>query len=134
MGFIQPYDIAVLVLGLTGFLFLMQLIVVDIVALKKKHTPGYPIESDHNDMLFRAARALANSNESAAIFMLLVAFSILSSADPSWLNVACVVYFLGRLGHMLCYYANAKLWRSISFSISLLGLVAIFVIGIAAWL
>jgi len=133
LEFIEPYKITVLVMGLAGLTFLVQLLVADIVAIKSRHMPGYPIEPNHNDLHFRATRALSNTNESVAIFILLVCFSILSSADAYLLNISAIVYLVGRVGHMLCYYLNLKLLRSISFGVSLLGLAAIFIVGIVKW-
>ncbi len=134
MEFIEPYNITVLVIGLTGFTLFLQLLLTDIIGIKVKHTPGYPISPEHNDLHFRSSRAFANTNESVAIFILLVSFAILSSANPDYLNLYSVLYLVGRVGHMLFYYANLKLLRSVSFGISLLGLIAIFIVGILAWL
>jgi len=121
-------------MGLAGFTFLVQLLIADVVALKTRHTPGYPIEPDHNDLLFRSSRVLSNTNESVAIFILLVGFALLSSANPQWLNNCSVIYLIGRVSHMVFYYADLKLLRSISFGVSLLGLTAIFITGLMAWL
>jgi len=133
LEFIEPYKITVLVMGLSGLTFFIQLLVADIIGLKSCHIPGYPIEPSHKSLHFRSTRALSNTNESVAIFILLVCFSILSSANPHILNICAIVYLVGRVGHMLCYYANLKLLRSISFGVSLLGLAAIFIVGIVAW-
>jgi len=133
LEFIEPYKITVLVMGLSGLTFFVQLLIADIVAIKSRHIPGYPIEPNHNDLHFRSTRALSNTNESVAIFILLVCFSILSSANANLLNISAIVYLVGRVGHMLCYYSNLKLLRSISFGVSLLGLAAIFIIGIIRW-
>jgi uncharacterized MAPEG superfamily protein len=111
----------------------MQLAVVDVIGIKTRHSPGHPIPANHNDFLFRASRAHSNTNESVAIFILFVAFSILSSANPEWLNISALVYLAGRIAHMLFYYSNLKLLRSISFAVSLLGLMGMFVVGILSW-
>ena len=134
MAFIEPYQITVLVMGLSGFTFFVQLLIADVIGLKVKHTPGYPIEPDHNNIHFRSSRAISNTNESVAIFILLVSFSILSTANPVLLNICSVAYLTGRVGHMLFYYFDLKLLRSISFGVSLLGLMATFIVGIVAWL
>ncbi|NRB41781.1 MAG: MAPEG family protein [Pseudomonadales bacterium] len=133
MEFIEPYSITILVMGLAGLTFFMQLVVVDVIGLKARHTPGHPIPANHNDFLFRASRTLSNTNESVAIFILFVGFSILSSANPEWLNISAMVYLAGRIAHMLFYYSNLKLCRSISFAVSLFGLMAMFVVGILSW-
>jgi uncharacterized MAPEG superfamily protein len=133
LEFIEPYKITVLVMGLSGMIFFLQLLIADLVGIKRRHIPGYPIEPSHNDLHFRATRTLSNTNESVAVFILLVCFSILSSANANLLNISATVYLVGRIGHMLCYYFNLKLLRSISFVASLLGLVAIFIVGIVEW-
>lgn len=133
MEFLDPYNTTILVMGLAGLTFFIQLAIADVIGLKAKHTPGYPISADHNNLHFRASRALSNSNESVGIFILFVCFGILSSANPEWLNISSIVYLVGRIAHMLCYYANLKALRSIAFSISFLALMAMFVVGILPW-
>jgi uncharacterized MAPEG superfamily protein len=133
MDFIEPYKLTVLVLGLTGFMFWIQLAIADIAGIKKKHTPGFLIEQNHNSFLFRANRVLANSNESAAILILLSFFGILSSANPAWLNGCALAYFAGRVGHMVFYYGNFQIARSVAFAISFVSLLGMFVLGLMAW-
>ena len=133
MEFIEPYKITVLVLGLLALTFLFQLLIVDIVGLKSGHVPGHPIPADHNDALFRAARAVSNTNESVGIFILAVIFSILSSASPEWLSYGALVYLAGRVGHMVFYYSNLKQLRSIAFGFSLIGLAGVLVAGFVPW-
>jgi len=130
---LEQYSTAILIIGLTGLILFLQLLVNDVTAIKAKHTPGYPIDPDHDSFHFRVARAIANTNESVAIFILFVAFGLLTLADPVWLNRWAVVYFAGRVAHMLCYYFGIKLARSVSFAISLVGLVGLFVIALQAW-
>ncbi|MCK8046706.1 MAPEG family protein [Shewanella sp. 1CM18E] len=134
MEFIEPYRLTVLVLGLSGALFWLQLAIVDIVGIRAKHTPGFGIEQDHNQLLFRANRALANSNESIGILLLFVLFAILSNANPNWLNDSALAYFIGRALHMLCYYLNIKVLRSIAFGVSFSALLAMFIVGLLAWI
>jgi len=134
MDLIEPYKLTVLVFGLSGFLFWIQLAIADIAGIKKKHTPGFQIEQNHSSFLFRANRVLANSNESAAIMILLSLFAILSSANPAWLNGCAVAYLAGRVGHMTFYYGNFQLARSVAFAISFVSLLGMFVLGLMAWL
>lgn len=133
MEVIEPYKITVLVMGLSGLALFIQLLIADVVGIKVKHIPGFPVEPNHNNLHFRSTRAISNTNESVAIFILLVSFSILSTANPVWLNICSVVYLSGRVGHMLFYYFDLKLLRSISFGVSLLGLMATFIVGMVAW-
>lgn len=134
MEFNEAYKTTVLVLGLSGFLFWIQLALVDILGIKLKHTPGFTVEQSHSSFLFRANRVLANSNESIGILILLSLFSMLSSVNPEWLNGFAVTYFVGRVLHMACYYLNLKLLRSASFAISFVALLGMFIVGIINWL
>jgi uncharacterized MAPEG superfamily protein len=127
------YTPTVLAIGLTGLVFLVQLVVLDILGITEKHSPGYPIEADHESFLFRASRALHNSNESVGIYILFVMFALFSNASANLLNIAVWVYLSGRVLHMLFYYVNFKILRSIAFAISLIGLGAIFVLGAINW-
>lgn len=134
MEFISPYQTTVLVLGLSALLFLIQLTIADVLSIRAKHTPGFAIEQDHGQLLFRTHRAFANSNETIGILLLLTSFGILSGASPDWLNAAAIIYFIGRVLHMVFYYLNLALMRSIAFSISYIGFVIMFVAGISGWL
>lgn len=125
------YTPAIASIGIIGGLILVQLVVADIIGIIGKHTPGAPIPADHDALLFRAHRAHANTNESVAAFLALTVYAIAVAATPSWLNTLCLVYIGGRVGHMLCYYANLKVLRSISFGISTLALLGILVVGVA---
>lgn len=129
MTFIEPYLITVTIVGLTAVLLLIQLLVADVVGITSKHTPGHPVPADHGSFLFRSGRALSNSNESIAIFILAVWFSIALSANPDWVNRGAIIYFVGRVGHMGFYYANIPLMRSLSFVVSLVGQVVLLVAG-----
>ncbi|WP_125721367.1 MAPEG family protein [Pseudoalteromonas rubra] len=129
-----PYQLTILVLGLSGALFLIQLAIVDIVAIKQKHPPGVGVAQDPDDWLFRCNRVFANSNETLGILVLVVLFALFSGADPLWLNALALVYLASRVGHMLCYYIGQKLLRSIAFGICYLSLFGIFTTGLSAWL
>lgn len=134
MEFIQPYKVTVFVLGLTGLLFFLQLLIADMLAIKAKHTPGFVIEQNHDSFLFRSNRVFANSTETAAILILFALFGMLSLAEATWLNGCAVVYLVGRIGHMFFYYANLQLLRSAAFVISLVGLLGMFIAGLMNWL
>ena len=134
MAFIEPYEITVIVLGLTGLIMFVQLLVADVIGIRLGHTPGVAVEQSHNSSLFRASRAIANSNESVGILVLFVLFALFSRAEPSWLNTSAIVYFAGRVAHMVFYYSNLKLMRSVAFGVACLGLLGIFVTGAMNWL
>lgn len=133
MELIAAYKTSVLVLGLTGLTFFIQLLVADLVSIKQKHVPGTLVEQSHNNLLFRVSRAFANSNETVGILLLFLAFAVLSSATPVWVNGFAVVYLAGRWGHMASYYADLKLLRSISFTISAIALFGLFAVGACRW-
>ncbi len=134
MEFIEPYKLTVLVLGLSGFMFWLQLVITDAVGIATKHTPGYSIEQNHDSFLFRSDRVFANSNETVGILVLFALFAILSSANANWLNGFSLAYLCGRMGHMICYYTNLKTLRSVSFVISFISLLGMFVVGLLSWL
>ncbi|RYU64235.1 MAPEG family protein [Aliivibrio finisterrensis] len=133
MEFIEPYKLTILVIGLSGFVIWLQLVIVDVIGIKEKHVPGFDIKQDHNSLLFRSNRALANSNESVGILILFTLFAIFSSGDASWVNGFSIAYLIGRVGHMLCYYFNLRVLRSIAFGVSFVSLLGIFIIGLIAW-
>jgi uncharacterized MAPEG superfamily protein len=120
-------------MGATGGLLLVQLLVLDVAGLQARHRPGAPVEPDHGNFLFRASRAHANTNESIAAFILLGLFGVLSAAPAGWLNTLSWVYILARIAHMLCYYANVQLLRSLSFGVGLAALFGMLVVGVLAW-
>ncbi|ENM5760195.1 MAPEG family protein, partial [Vibrio mimicus] len=66
--------------------------------------------------------------------VLFILFAFMSSANPTWVNNSAIVYLVGRIGHMTFYYFNLKLLRSVSFVVSVLGLLGIFVAGLMHWL
>jgi uncharacterized MAPEG superfamily protein len=131
---IEMYNITVLTIGIVGLLSLVQLLVADISAIKQKHTPGYPINPNHENFLFRATRAHSNLNESIAIFILFALFGILSSCSAYWLNAFSSIYLIGRILYMSFYYSNLKLARSASFGLSAISLLGMFFVSIAKWL
>ncbi|NJR40795.1 MAG: hypothetical protein HC781_20615 [Leptolyngbyaceae cyanobacterium CSU_1_4] len=47
-------------IGYAGLLLVVQLIVADLTAIRKRHKAGYPIPADSSQFLFRAARAHAH--------------------------------------------------------------------------
>lgn len=125
-----PYHHVITAIGATGVLLLVQILVVDFAGIRARHVPGTPVAADHGVFLFRAVRAHANTNESIAAFVLLALFGMLGGAQPQWLGILAWAYVGGRVAHMLCYYANLRLLRSIAFGISLLALLGMAGVGI----
>jgi len=134
MTYIVNYETTILVIGLIGLMQLVQLLIADVSAIRSGKTPGFPTGPDHGSFVFRAERAFMNTNESVTIFLLFACFSIMSSANPSWLNSLSVTYALSRLLHMLFYYFDVKLARSAVFVVSLLALAGMFIVGLVQWL
>jgi uncharacterized MAPEG superfamily protein len=122
MELFAQYQTTIWVFGLTAALFLIQFIIYDIAALKAKHTPGHQVKEDHGSFLFRANRAMANSNETLALFVLISLFAMFSQTDADWVNACTLAYLAGRVGHMLFYYFNLSILRSLAFVVSFLAM------------
>jgi len=122
---IAAYHWAGVAMGAAGILLFIQLLVADVAGMKVPHTPGAPIEPDHNNFIFRAHRSLGNMNESVSVFIIFSLVGILSAADPLWLGRLAWCYIIARTGYMLCYWFNIKLMRSVFFGISLLALLGL---------
>ena len=131
---LEPYQLSILILGLSGALSLLQLLCFDFMAIKLRHTPGHPVENNHNNLLFRLSRAHANTNETLGALILLFLFALFTAADPLWVNGLMIAYFLCRLLHMLCYYAGWSTSRGVVFAISLLSMIGLFIVGLQSWL
>lgn len=114
-------------------LMIVQLLIADVLAIVKKHPPGFPVEHNHANLLFRANRTHLNINESIAIFILSIAFAIAMNANSNVVNGAAFSYFVARALYTLCYYLNLKLLRSALFAISLVALIVINIAGFVAW-
>jgi len=134
LNYIVNFETTILMIGLVGLLQFTQLLVADVSAIKSKKIPGFPTKPDHNSFVFSSERAFLNTSESVTIFLMFACFSILSSADPGWLNSLSVIYALSRLFHMFFYYFGIQLARSAVFAISLLALAGMFIVGVAEWL
>lgn len=112
-----------------GGLHLVQLLVADVLGLRSGHTPGTPIEGGHDDPLFRAARAHANTAESLGVLFLFLGAAVLLGGDPVWLS-RCLWAVVGlRLVYTLCYWSDWRRARSVSFALALVG---IALVGISA--
>lgn len=130
---LTQYYLTLLALGLTAMLMIVQLLIADVLAIVKKHPPGFPVENNHANLLFRANRTHLNINESIAIFILSIAFAIAMNANSNVVNGAALSYFVARALYTLCYYLNLKLMRSALFAISLVALIVINIAGFIAW-
>lgn len=119
-------------LGLLAVLMVAQMLVVDFTGMQRKHVPGMPVTEGHGSWFFRAARAHGNSNESLPTFLLITVFALAVGANAAWLNALACIFVVGRAGHMLCYYANLQILRSVFFGIGLLAMIGMLVAGFAS--
>ena len=130
--FVSPYHTAVAAYVVLGVLVLVQMLVLDVAGIRAKHVPGMPVTSGHDDFLFRATRAHANTNENLAIFVLLSLAAMLLGANPSWTNGLVAGFVAARAAHMLAYYADLRTPRSAAFGVGLVCLVGLAVCAAAA--
>ncbi len=131
---IETYGPTIASFGVIGGLLLFQLLVADVCGIVSGHTPGTGVPPDHDDKLFRATRAHANTNESIGSFLAIAAFGIAVSAAPVWLNNLSLLYLAGRIGHMCYYYyADLRVLRSLFFGVSLLALFGMLIAGWISW-
>jgi len=111
-------------------LLLTQVLVADVASVRAKHVPGTPVEASHDNFLFRASRAVANTNETIAIYIVVVLFCLFSGASADYTAYFSWGYVVARTAYAVCYYFNLKLLRSVCFGISLLSLSALLILGL----
>ena len=133
MNIIDTYPQLVMAIGALALLSIIQLLVADAIGIVSKHTPGTPVEANHDSVLFRASRVVANTNESIAIFILAAAFCVLTSAPASFVGLCSWAYVGSRLLYAVCYYANLQTMRSVIFGLSILSLCGLLGSGFFAW-
>lgn len=127
---LADYSLTVHAVGALALVMLIQVLVIDVLGIRAGHAPGHPVPPDPSNAHFRAVRALANTNESVAVFLAAVLFSVWIGAMPGLVNGCAVAWVAARIAHMLCYYAAVPLLRSVSFGI---GLVALVILVGGAW-
>ena len=111
-------------------LLLLQIVVNDVAGIKRRKVPGTAVEESHHDFLFRSSRTVANTNDVATVFLMLVVGNILLSANPLFVAIAAWSFVAARSAYTLCYYANWRAIRSISFGVCLLALSALIIIAL----
>lgn len=126
---LEAYNTTMFALGAFALLMLIQVVVADVQGIKARHVPGTPVEPNHGNSLFRASRVVANTNESAAIFILLAIYAIGLGASPAWTGYLSIGYVVMRAIYAVFYYLNQPTLRSVSFAVSLLLLAALFGVG-----
>jgi len=132
MDVAQTYETTIYALASMALLMFVQVMVADVVGIRSKHTPGTSVPSDHDDLLFRVTRTVANTNETIAIFILAIVVCIFSGASPIYTAYAAWIFVLSRAVYTVFYYSNLKVMRSVVFAVSILGLASLLVIGITA--
>lgn len=118
--FLIPYTSALAACVTLGGLIFIQVLVVDFTGIKAKHVPGMPVTDGHASFLFRAVRALANTNENLGLFILLMITALALAANAAWVNGLAWAFTAARGAHMVCYYARWGLARSVAFGAGLL--------------
>ncbi len=131
---ILPYAPVAGALVAMGVLCLVQALVADVAGMRAGHIPGTPITGGHDDFLFRATRAQANTNEGLGTFIVLALSAVALGASPAWTNGLVWVFVAARLGHMLTYYMDLRPARSGCFAIGLVALIGLGVVAVGAWL
>lgn len=132
--FLIPYTSALAACVTLGGLIFMQVLVADFAGIKAKHVPGMPVTDGHSSFLFRAVRALANTNETLGLFLLLMFAALLLQASAAWVNGLAWAFVAARGLHMVCYYARWGTARGIVFGVSLLALLGLLICGVQALL
>ena len=126
----MDYQLTIQALAAVAVLMLVQIIVVDVASIRTKHTPGAPVPADHGNFLFRATRVLGNTNESIAVFVLLVLYCVHTGAAHDYTAIAAWAYVAARIAHALCYYFDQRILRSVAFGLSLLALFGLLFVGL----
>ena len=134
MDLVHTYQSSIAGLGALVLLMFIQLVAADLIGVKNKHVPGSSIPSDHNLLLFRASRTVANTNESIGIFILAFLFAVLSGAAASVVAYSVWGYVITRLIYAIFYYLNLQTLRSVAFVFALLSIAVLFGAGVSAWL
>jgi uncharacterized MAPEG superfamily protein len=130
--FLDPYASTLTGLVCLAGLYMVQALVADVVGIRAGHVPGMPVTSGHGDLLFRATRAQANTNENLPIFLLLSVSAILLGANATWTNRLVWIFVGGRAAHMVAYYADLRLLRSAMFTVATVALIGLLVVAAAA--
>lgn len=132
METLQAYDWTLAAMAVMGGMLLVQMGMVDFIGIRDKHMPGAPVPADHGNILFRATRAHANTNEGIAVFILLAVTGVLAGARPGWLAWLAWIYVGARLMHMLFYYADLRWQRSTAFGVGFAAQLGMFGVSCAA--
>ena len=134
----MPFDPAlaptVLALGALAGLLLIQIIAADVIGILRRHPPGTLVREDPQELLFRASRTVANSNESLGAALLVIGFAWLSETPASWMNILTITYVASRVAYAAAYYSNLALLRSACFGVGIVALLVLLVRAVWGWL
>jgi uncharacterized MAPEG superfamily protein len=129
MDIAETYQITIVALGALAALMFIQILILDVVGIRAKHRPGYPIPADHGSFHFRASRVVQNSNESIAVFLLATLFCVLSDGDVFYVACGAWMYVVSRFLYAVFYYLNIQLARSVVFGVSLVAIATLIIAG-----
>lgn len=132
IDWLQAYELSIYAAFAVAVMLFVQIVVADVAAIWAKTAPGKPLEFNPASFHFRASRSYHNTNESIAVFMLMLPVCIVLQAEAGLVNAMSWLYVAGRAGHMLTYYGNWPLARTISFVVALLGLLGLIAAGVMA--
>lgn len=79
---LSDYHLTIVVMALAGLMLVLQLIVADLTAIRRRHKA--PLTAANS--CSARGRAHANTNESTAAFALLELAAMLTTASPGWTN------------------------------------------------
>ena len=129
--FVAAYTSSLAACTVLGALIYIQVLVADLAGMKARHVPGMPVTEGHASFLFRAVRALANTNETLGLFLLLMFAALSLQANVAWVNGLAWAFVAARAMHMVCYYARWGVARGVAFGAGLaaqLGLLIVCVL------
>lgn len=127
----EDYQLAFAGLYVVLITLLVQML---IASTSKARRPGaVPGKLDpalsHEAFVFRAHRTFMNSLENLPLFIGTLVLAVWVGTDPWWTGLLVWLYALGRIGHMVLYYALATERnpspRSYFFGIALLANIAL---------
>ena len=129
MDLLNIYQGAVAAAGTMAFVMLIQVLIADFLGIRRGHVPGTAVKGNHGDLLFRATRVVANTNETIGIFVLLLVFCVLGGASQDYTSYCAWGYVVSRIAYAGCYYLDQRLLRSVVFAVSLVALFGLLIVG-----
>ena len=134
MNIASTYGSVIAAYAVLAVAYLIQALVADVSAMRAKHVPGMPVISGHDDPLFRATRAQANTNENLPWFLLVTLAAMFAGVGTTAAGACAWTFVAARVIHMLAYYTDVRIVRSAGFAIGLLAMIVLLALTIAALL